>query len=285
MTDKIDQFESRFRSADTPALRYERVAFRSVLLITDRDQPEAHQLMQQARGFLGELDSDKPQWNVVTGDAYGAVDELLRLIETHDPDLIVTHRNLHTASRKPKFSLGTYLDELTQSTKVPVLVLPSDENEQLIDPPPSTRCVLVVADHLTGDSRLVDVGARMTTPGGTLVLAHIEDDATFARYMVEIGKVPDIETDMVHDRLREQLLKAPAEYIDSCVRVLREAGLSVKVEKIVEFGHTLADYRRLVTEHAVDLMVFHTREGSSLGLHGSAYLMTATFRDVPLLLL
>lgn len=285
MPNKIDEFESRFRSADKPELQYEHVAFRSVLLITDRDQPEADRLMRQARGFLGELDSDKPRWSVVTGGAYGSVDELLRLIETHGPDLIVTHRNLHTASRKPKFSLGTYLDELTQSTKVPVLVLPSDENGDVIDPPPTTRCVLVVADHLTGDNRLVDVGARMTAPGGTLVLAHIEDDATFERYVAEIGKIPDIETDMVHDRLREQLLKAPAEYIDSCVRVLREAGVKMNVEKTVEFGHRLADYRRLMAQHAADLMVFHTRAGSSLGLHGAAYLITATFRDVPLLLL
>ncbi len=285
MTDKIDEFESRFRSADKPVLRYEHVAFRSVLIITDREQPEADRLMGQARCFLGVLDSDQPRWNVVTGSTYAAVDELLGLIDTHGPDLIVTHRNLHTASRKPKFSLGTYLDELTQSTTVPVLVLPSDEDEQLIDPPPSTRCVLVVADHLTGDSRLVDVGARMTAPDGTLVLAHIEDDATFARYMAEIAKIPDIVTDVAHDLLREQLLKAPAEYIDSCIRVLHEAGLSVDVEKIVEFGHRLTDYRRLVAEHAVDLMIFHTRQGSSLGLHGAAYLITANFRDVPLLLL
>jgi hypothetical protein len=103
--------------------------------------------------------------------------------------------------------------------------------------------------------------------------------------MAQIGKIPDIETDVVHDRLREQLLKAPAEYIDSCVRVLQEAGLSMKVEKIVAFGHRLEDYRRLLAEHAVDLMVFNTREGAGLGLRGAAYLMTAKFRDVPLLLL
>jgi len=285
MPDKIDEFESRFRSADKPALLHTRVAIRSVLLVTDRDQREADRLMLQARGFLSVLDSDDPQWNVVIGEAYGAVDDLLGIIETREPDLIVTYRNLHTSSRKPKFSLGTYLDELTQNTRIPVLVLPSDETGRLIDPPPSTRCVLVVADHLTGDGRLVDVGARLTSAGGTLVLAHIEDDATFARYMAQIGKIPDIETDVVHNRLREQLLKAPAEYIDSCIRVLHAAGLSMKVEKIVAFGHRLEDYRRLLAEHAVDLMVFHTREGAGLGLRGAAYLMTAKFRDVPLLLL
>jgi len=285
MPNKIDEFESRFRSADKPSLRHERVAIRSVLFVTDRDGVQADRLLPPARGFLSVLDSDEPQWNVVTGDAYGSVDELLRVIEARNPQLIVTYRNLHTVSRKPKFSLGTYLDELTQSTRVPVLVLPSDADGHLLDPPSSTRNVLVVADHLTGDSRLVDVGARLTAPGGTLVLAHIEDDATFARYMEEIGKIPDIETDVVHDRLREQLLKAPAEYVDSCERVLHEAGLDVNVEKIVAFGHHLADYRRLVREHAVDLMVFQTREDSGLGLHGAAYLMTATLRDVPLLLL
>ena len=51
-----------------------------------------------------------------------------------------------------------------------------------------TNRVMVMTDHLTGDSRLVNFAVRFTEPDGTLFLTHIEDDAVFDRYVDGRGK-------------------------------------------------------------------------------------------------
>ncbi|MFQ5501888.1 MAG: hypothetical protein ACE5EQ_06250 [Phycisphaerae bacterium] len=285
MPDRIDQFESLFKSADKPGLAYNRLKVGSVLLVTDSEQPETDRLLARVRGFLAQLENDNPTWASVPGDSYKTVDDLQRIVEEHGPDLIVTYRHLHDADRRPRFSLGVFLDELTQNAPAPVLVLPSGDDGRPLDPPVNTDSVMVVTDHLTGDNRLVEYGARLTEAGGKLILAHIEDDVAFARILSEIGKIPEIETDLARRLLREQLLNEPRDYIESCARVLHDAGLSIQIEPVVAFGHCLKDYQRLLGKHAVDLLVLHTRKESQLAMGGMAYLITAEFRGTPLLLL
>jgi len=50
-------------------------------------------------------------------------------------------------------------------------------------------------------------------------------------------------------------------------------------------GHRLQDYKRLVTEHDVDLLVMNTKDHEQLAMHGVAYPLTVELRDTPLLLL
>jgi hypothetical protein len=50
-------------------------------------------------------------------------------------------------------------------------------------------------------------------------------------------------------------------------------------------GHRIAEYRRLITEHEVDLLVMNTRDDDQLAMHGLAYPLAIGLRETPLLLL
>jgi nucleotide-binding universal stress UspA family protein len=144
---------------------------------------------------------------------------------------------------------------------------------------------MAIADHLTGDNRLVNYAVRFTENGGTLWLTHVEDEATFGRYMEVISKIPTIDTDEAREAIRAQLLKEPQDYIDTCVEVLRAADAHVTVEHLVVFGHRLAEYRRLIEQHEVDLLVLNTKDEDQLAMHGIAYSLAVGLRQIPLLML
>lgn len=285
MPDRIDTFESIFKSADKPKMVYDHVVVKAVLLVTDRDAAASDRIRESAQRYLSEIESERPSWVTINGESYETVDDLIGLVRKHEPDLIVTYRHLHESHRRPRMSLGVFLDELTQNTSVPVLVLPTNEEGQLLDLSSDTKSVMVVTNHLTGDNQLVDYGARFTADNGTLILAHVEDDATFQAYMAEIEKIPEIETALVRELLHERLLKDPSDYIQSCIQVLHEAGLNITVESEICFGHHIKDYERLLEKHAVGLLAFHTKEDTELAMGGMAYLMTTRFTRIPLLLL
>jgi hypothetical protein len=50
-------------------------------------------------------------------------------------------------------------------------------------------------------------------------------------------------------------------------------------------GHRLSEYKRLIEEHGVDLLVFHTKDEDQLAMHGMAHPLAIELRDVPLLML
>jgi hypothetical protein len=53
----------------------------------------------------------------------------------------------------------------------------------------------------------------------------------------------------------------------------------------VTHGHHLSEYRRLVQEHDVDLLVMNTKDEGQLAMHGLAYPLAIEIRSIPLLLL
>ncbi len=50
-------------------------------------------------------------------------------------------------------------------------------------------------------------------------------------------------------------------------------------------GNHLRDYRRLIEEHKVDLLVMNTKDDEQLAMHGLAYPLTVELRNTPMLLL
>jgi nucleotide-binding universal stress UspA family protein len=155
----------------------------------------------------------------------------------------------------------------------------------LVDSCEDTDTVLVLTDHLTGSNRLIDYAVRFTGTGGTLVLAHLEDDAVFERYLDIIAKIPSIDTDNARDRIRSQLCKEPHDYIRSVREVLAIAVLNLKVDEEVRMGHRIADCKQLVDEHDVDLVVMNTKDDEQLAMHGLAHPIAIELRSVPLLML
>jgi hypothetical protein len=280
----IDQFESIFKKADKPQFQLEEVDLDELMVVTDDDQTQTGKFADQVADFLDKTLLEKQiTWHKVSGDQHTSVNDLLLQIARVKPDLICTYRNLHAPASDYPYSLGVYIDVLSQVTEMPVLVLPSPNRSATI--PTSTKNVMAIADHLTGDHHLVSYAARLTTKNGTLLLTHVEDEAVFEQYMSVISKIPSIDTEPAREAILKQLLEEPHDYIGSCSEVLAEAGLPIRVEEIVTLGHSLRDYQRLVEEHNVDLLVLNTKQEDQLAMHGVAYPLCVELRDTPILML
>ena len=78
---------------------------------------------------------------------------------------------------------------------------------------------------------------------------------------------------------------AAGRYIESCREVLAAKSFPIEIEEIVTLGHHLTDYRRLISEHDVDLLVLNTKDEDQLAIHGAAYPLSVELRFTPLLLL
>ncbi len=282
MTD-IDQFESFFRSADKAVFVYQPVEVESMLVVTDLPDADANRFADTVRGFLSVL--TEPKVTVTTGGEFETVGDLLGVVDAAQPDLVCTYRHLHTSQWQDPFTLGEYVEVLTQATAHPILVLPHPDAEHAAHALQDTDMVMAITDHLTGDHALVNRAARFTAPGGRLILAHVEDESTFERYLGVISRIPELDTDVAREKIRRQLLREPADYIESCRRGLAEAGVDLEVEAVVAIGRRLSEYRRLVEQRQVDLLMLNTKDDDQLAMHGLAYPLCVELRDIPLLLL
>ena len=284
---KVDQFESVFRSAVRTVFEPKPVEIDSVLVVCDGDGSAAEEFTARSRSFLGVLDESKNlRWVTVPGIEFRTVPELLERVEAERPGLICTHRHLHSESWKWPYTLGEYVDVLTQATTTAVLVMPHPQRpefQELAGRRP--RSVMAMTDHLTGDNRLVNYAAHFTQLSGRLLLSHVEDDAIFERYMEAISKISTIDTDGAREEIRARLLKDPEDYIESCREGLAHASPELTIESIVTSGHHIRAYRRLIEEHEVDLLVMNTKDEDQLAMHGLAYPLAIELRTIPLLML
>jgi hypothetical protein len=281
----IDQFESVFKAADKPQFAREPIDVAKVLLVSDLEEPQSRVLEEQIKEFLGDAVNEDARWELLSEKLFTTVASLIDLVSTAQPNLICTYRNLNVPAPDYPYSLGGYVDVLTQATNVPVLLLPNPHVYPEHDFAKAGRdSVMAITDHLTGDHHLVSYAARLTEASGKLFLTHVEDEVTFERYIATISKIPAIDTDTARDEILEQLLQEPHDYIKSCRAVLEE-GTSMHIEEIVTAGHRLADYKRLIDEHDVDLLVLNTKDEDQLAMHGLAYPLAVELRRLPLLLL
>ncbi|MCA9218294.1 MAG: hypothetical protein KDB27_34735, partial [Planctomycetales bacterium] len=131
---------------------------------------------------------------------------------------------------------------------------------------------------------LVRIAAALTPDNGSLTLAHVEDEKVFQRFINAIGKIPEIDTDEARTLIMNQLLKEPTEYIESCQAAIQAAGDTYEVKSVTTIGHRLFDYKKIIRDHEVDLVVLHTKDDDQLAMHGLAYPLSVELRDTPLLL-
>ena len=282
---RVDQFESVFRSADKPVFEFLPLELQRALVVTDLTGAGARAFLDSVRAFLGVLGASV-RWDLVDGDAFATTEQLLERVSEHRPDLVCTYRNLHSEAWRWPHSLGEHLDVLTQSTSCSVVVLPHPgagrASEHALE---DTDTVMAVTDHLAGDASLVNAAAAFTSDGGKLMLVHVEDEAGFERTMEVIGKIDEIDTQTARERIHAQLLKEPADYIRSCEAAITAQRPSVRVEEIVTVGNHLTEFRNLIEQHAVDLLVMHTKDDEQSAMHGLAYPLAVELREIPLLLL
>ncbi len=156
---------------------------------------------------------------------------------------------------------------------------PRDLSDELCDR------TMVVADHISGDSQLVNYGARFCPDNGTLWLCHVEDDAVFDRYIDVIARIPEIDTERARQLIDEQLLKESRDYIETCLNVLKEARPSLTYRSQVTRGHFLKQYTKLIEEAEIDLLVANTKNEDQLAMHGMAYSLSVELINTAMLLL
>lgn len=279
----FDQYESVFKAAAKPDFRYEKRGFRKALVVTDLAGDPERAFVAQLASFLHTL-GDVTFRHVPPGETRSA-GGLVELVEREAPDLVCTYRNLHAVEKRWPYSLGEHLDVLTQTTKPPVLVLPHPDASGAISGVENTDIVMAMTDHLAGDSGLVNAAAAFTEPEGTLHLAHVEDQATFDRFMDAIGKIASIDTETARTEILRRLLKDPQDFVRSCREAMAAAGLKLNVVETVTVGRRLAEVKRLIDEHRVDLLVIHTKDRDQLAMHGMAYPLAIELRTTPLLML
>ena len=284
---RIDQFESVFKSADKPVFRYEPFAVGSALALTDLDGDGAESFSALVRKYLDASGEEgMPPLQVVRGDEFGSIEECLKIIDRDKPELICTYRGLHSDCWRWGHSLGSYVEVLTQTVNIPVLVFPHPGSAAALsaDEDDCSR-VMAMTDHLAGDSRLVNAALFFTPASGTLHLSNIEDEQVFERYMAAIEKIPSVDSAAVRENLLFRILKEARDYIQSCRAVVAEHGLEVEIIEAVDLGMHVEDYRQLVVAGEIDLLVMNTREVDQLAMHGLAYTLAVELSDIPLLLL
>ncbi len=147
---KVDQFESVFRAASKSVFEYAPVQVGSILVVTDLSEYEADRLGSEIKSFLRVVADDETAWRVVHGEEFGTMPELLDLVEESRPDLMVTYRHLHSTSWQWPYTLGEYVDVLTQVTTTPVIVLPHPQAQRASEHAlQHTSTVMAMTGHLT----------------------------------------------------------------------------------------------------------------------------------------
>ncbi len=283
---QVDQFESVFRSAVKDVFEYRPVSVHSVLLVTDLDRPAAQAFRERVQGFLSVLgDRSQRECFLVTGGEFSSTEDVLNLVDQYQPDLVCTYRNLHSQAWRFPHSLGEQLDVLLQQTTLPVMILPHPqagyEAEHALQ---DASEVMVVTDRVAIDHNLINYAVAFTHPQGTLFLTHVEDEDIFERYMDAISKIDVIDTELARERLKEQLLKEPEDYFDSCALVLEEQHRTMEVKSLVTFGHSLSEYRHHIESQQLDLLVLPARDERQQAMNSLSYPLAVELRQIPLLM-
>lgn len=283
----VDQFESVFKAASKELFNFLEIDIKKALLVSDCDETGRAALEKSVRQFLSAIEKNrKVEWLMLNGQDFKSVQDLLNGIENHRPDLIVTYRHLHSDAWQWPYSLGEHLDVMTQVTDIPVAVIPHPEKEEgILERLKSTDNVLAITDRMTGDHRLASYGIYFTRENGTLFLAHLEDEDIYDRYMDVISKIPQIDTDVAREKIKERLIKEPADYIKSFQQFMSKKDSSIKVESLVAMGKQLHNYKTWIDEHEIDLVIMNTKDEDQLAMHGLAHPLVVELRDTPLLLL
>jgi len=284
MTDQIDEFESMFRRATREAFAYVEIPIDSIMIIHDGTPERATQLSEELKQRIPRL-NEVSEWRSLGAGEHPTVVEMMKRLDEHRTDLIVTYRHIGEEQLVPQHSLGVYVDILTQQTSIPVLVLPGTARHPL--PMFQDQCsrVMVVTDHISGDNRLINYGVRLCSPGGSVWLCHIEDDRVFRRYMDTIERIPEIDTDQARQLIEQQLLKDASDFIQTCIGTLQAEGPNIGLHPFVERGHHLKVFRDLIDKSEIDLLVTNTKDSDQLAMHGKAYSISVEFADVAMLLL
>ena len=283
----VDQFESVFKAAAKSSYFHETLSLKKILLVSDLEENESKLYLSSVQQYFSTiLGKEKTEWDSCCGKDFKTVKDLLGKVEEIRPDLIITYRNLRSESWRWPYSLGEHLDVLTQVTTTPVLVLPHPDRENssdLLARPPVN--VMAVSGHMCGEGTLVKYASAFTPSGGKLILSHVEDKCTLDRFQDAIDKIPELDSEVARENLLCRLLNDAKDFSESASIELKKAGLESDVEVMAQVGRRLEDYRKLIEQGHVDLLVMRAKEDDQMAMHGMAHPLAVELRSVPILML
>ena len=279
----IDQFESTFRSAIKPLYNHSKIKILDVMLISDLKIEFAQQFQNQVQNFLFPLGQDL-NFNSLKASQSHDLNQLLEHINKSKPQLIVTHRHLHTSNKEHLYTLGDHIEVLTQITQVPILLFPENiaQSEVTLTSPSN---VLVLTDQLVEHPRLVDYALSLMKDSGQLFLAHIEDEMQFERYMNMIAKIPEIDTESARTFLREQMYKDAQNFFSVIDQNIKDQNLAIDVQASFRMGHKLRTYVSIANENNVELVVIQGKDQDQIAMHGLSYPLAVELNHLPLLII
>ncbi len=280
---KIDEFESLFRSSVQERYSPRAYPIREVLVLCDLPSGDDTQLLAQLEPLFEGL-SAPPKLTLLPAAQSAALPTLIDLINDHPADLVCAYRNLHTSHGAYPHTLGDHVAVLTQVTRKPILLTPRPE---VLGGAPlrAPSRVMTLTDQLSSHPQLIDASAALIKSSGALVLSHVEDGATFSRYMDTISKIPAIDTEEARALIQEQLLRSVRLYAESTVEALRREQPQLEVIIEVKMGHRVRDLVALVEEHRVELVVMNTKDDEQIAMHGLAHPVALELSHLPLLML
>ena len=90
---------------------------------------------------------------------------------------------------------------------------------------------------------------------------------------------------MAKKKLSERLLDDARDYMADVAEAVKVLRPKVTVHSEVRLGHLVKDFRSLLEEHEVDILVLDTKDEDQLAMHGVAYSLGVEVVDRPLLML
>ncbi|MAF11333.1 hypothetical protein CMK11_12855 [Candidatus Poribacteria bacterium] len=286
MPDRIDEFESVFRSADRTAYQFLPPPVRRALVLSDRPVDGAQAYEARVRAYVESGDPDTSlEWDSWHGEAPDTRQGFVDRLSSYDADLVVTHRNLHDSISDAHFGLGVYVHVLTQSTRVPVLVTPSPDAPGFDRATRELEDAVLFSDHIDGDDRLVNWAVNFVSNSGALVFANVEPLAVFERYMHAISRIPGIETEMADTHIRAELLKEAEDYIAACRQRLADVRPELTTTGVARMGEPLEVLRELLPAHNHALVVMESEDDRQIAMRGLAAAAAVEFADISMLLI
>lgn len=279
----IDELESVFKSAAKSRFEYHDIQLQKVLFVHDLEAEEATAFHSRIKTALTKV-SDKFKIESLYFGPQETIAQLLEAIEKQKPDLICTYRNLNSSAWQFGYSLGEHLEVLTQSTPLPVLVLPHPNTLGDEDLSIASR-VMVATDRLTGDSRLINFALSFTPSDGQILVTHVEDEVWLNRYLECLSKIPAIDTELARSTITHQITKEPKDFIKSLQEVLASNRPKTIANGQVDIGSELKLYAEWIKAHEIDLAVVNTKDEHQMAISGFAHAFAIEFRHIPTLLL
>ena len=280
---KIDQFESAFRSAIRPHYQPRPYPIREILLVIDLDEDDATQFLSKVDPFFSGV-TPVPKLTLLPVESSRDLSTLIQSVDDHQPDLICTYRNLHTDHGKYPYTLGDHVEVLTQVTDTPILLLPRPEKLSQISLSAPSR-VMAITDHFAQTPELIDAAVSLVDTPGHLILGHVEDDATFERYISIISRIPEIDTDAARRLIQEQMMRDANAFLTQCQEAIQAHQPELQVYSEVQMGHHLQTYVAFLEEHQAQLLVMNTKDDDQLAMHGLSYPLAIELSHLPMLML